>query len=415
MDVREARRNIILNQPHKDYILTPYGHAAFNENDSLPLSDCLVFSYPYQGEGTPSVENPLNYLNWTGYTIQHGGKNLLQIAAYSASNVDGYNGTLTNNYGTTINTTSWDGSTPLIVTQTAYESTPIHSYRNGYCCIIPNINSVPFDRYYDVSFRVTDIVSNPLNATISDIQAMSPSNHQGTKYVNGDTITFAGMYWGPRSGWNQLTLEIRNCGMSCTFSDFMFTPSNNKRNGGTHLIEVEDRTYEPFTMPTFYSYYFNPNPDSVRCGGYSDFVNGWHSVTHVLVDGYWGDIKDGTPDATTGYDRGVLEFSEDVLPKSAQSDYGIYIGCNVTNSVSNAGKDVAANHFYVGENNKAYIFLPSTTPDNTHIQILGARQWIDVDSTTEPTFNFKSNEGWNTVRVNGTNISMVKLGHWTRK
>jgi len=72
---------------------------------------------------------------------------------------------LTNAYGTEINTTNFllpDTSLTITQSQTEYwESTTPSSYRNGYFCI--GFDNLIFNEYYDFSFKITNITSNPLN------------------------------------------------------------------------------------------------------------------------------------------------------------------------------------------------------------------------------------------------------------
>ena len=215
----------------------------FETNVVKPLKSLVIPWTPTQsGTGDPSPENVRPISGMDGVTVWHSGKNIANVVGYSAESVaDGLPGSTTNTYGTTINTTS--PSNAVVVTQssstTDYAKT---SYRNGFV-IIRLDPIIKFNKTYDFSFKITNIVSNPLDATLSDIQVLCPNGATLTKNdfeTKGDTLIFRNALYTPHSSGKRTTVEIRICGMSCTISDFMITAPN-----------TSDGEYEPYTGQTY--------------------------------------------------------------------------------------------------------------------------------------------------------------------
>ena len=63
------------------------------------------------------------------------------------------------------------------------------SYRNGYISI--RTDNLVADKRYDVSFKITEIVSNPLNSSLSDIVIILPNGNQYSGLITTDnTLIF---------------------------------------------------------------------------------------------------------------------------------------------------------------------------------------------------------------------------------
>jgi len=83
-----------------------------------------------------------------------------------------------NDYGTSISTINYTSpDTPLVVTQSSYdESKAPNHYNNGFFVLM--LDSLVFGQTYNVSFRITDILSNPLNVSPSIINIGTPSGYE---------------------------------------------------------------------------------------------------------------------------------------------------------------------------------------------------------------------------------------------
>lgn len=218
------------------------------------------FSPKQEGTGDPSPENVREIVGWNGVEGYKCGKNMVHIVGYSARAInepyaDRY---LTNNYGTTINTTEPVGE--VIITQANWDdSKDKHHYSNGYFGIIDD--NLLFGQKYKVSFKVTNITNNPLNSNLSDIRITSPKGSGYNAYVDGDYIYGVINYLPHPSLSNRHGIEIHNCGMSFTMSDFMVT-----------AVDNEDYTYEPFQGTTT-SIDWTNNIGNIY-GGYVDLITG---------------------------------------------------------------------------------------------------------------------------------------------
>ena len=131
-------------------------------NDIAINKDSTVTTYsPY--------ENICPIEGWTEIKETHTGKNIGKIIGYSAVNVNSSllsSRKLTNSYGTVINKIEYNGSdTTLVITQSEYPENSLISYKNGYFAIVMDENSLTFGQRYDVSFKVTNIINNPLNVS----------------------------------------------------------------------------------------------------------------------------------------------------------------------------------------------------------------------------------------------------------
>jgi len=262
------------------------------------------------------------------------GKNIAHVYGYSASNVAAHtsNSSLSNSYGTTINTTSPDDG-KVVVTQSTYTTDyTIGSYRNGYISI--RVDTLMAGWSYDVSFKVTDIVSNPLNASLSDIYIICSGNNQSTNpTVKGDTLIFKNFLY-TQDGTRD-HVEIRVCGMSCTISEFMITPAN-----------TSDGVYEPFSI---YQYYVEFPALGNNLFNYqnADFITGYYN----------GD--------------GVYQSA----PESSVNNNFISINPNQKYRLKYNGADNYIRSLYYYDENKLFIsrYAPGytnnttfTTPSNAH-------------------------------------------------
>ena len=198
------------------------------------------FSPKQEGSGDPNPENVREIVGWDGVEVNKSGRNLMHLVGYSAVNLTTTTATrkLTNGNGTTINTINPEKS--VTITQTLWPATNKYSYQNGYFIVLDN--NLKFEERYDVSFRVTNITNNPLNATLSDLMLYNPKGTSvgNTKIIDGDCITFKNAIYNQNTSTPlRHGFDIRICGMSCTISDFIVT-----------AVDTKDRTYEPYCGET---------------------------------------------------------------------------------------------------------------------------------------------------------------------
>lgn len=275
------RNRILMNTPHLE---TASGSiASFKTDVPAKLKECKVYFEPKQeGSGTPSPDNVRNIVGRDGVTLCKAGKNIVNIVGFSARNTTNPSATrsATNDYGTTISTT--EPASSLIITQSqAPEAQNYQHYRNGYFTIIDD--NLEYDQKYRVSFIVTDIVSNPLGASLINWRIYPPYGGVSNVSIDGNKVSFVFQYNRYPSIPNRHGIEARNCGMSCTISKIMVTP-----------VTDEDITYEP------------PSPLEIPIsfgrtiyGGYVDLVSGELVATHakVVLDGSSDEQWDGSTDA----------------------------------------------------------------------------------------------------------------------
>lgn len=208
---------------------------AFTTRVAQPLTSFEVpIMYSQSGSGDPSQANirPISGVN--SISLLHTGKNLLYLRGYSAANKM-YNdeSSLSNNYGTTINTTSPESS--VVVTQANASSGVIKdSYENGYISI--RTDNLAYGVNYDVSCKITNIVNNPLNASLSDMTIIGESSSRMTASAVIDNVVIWRNVPFIKAANMRQNFELRVCGMSLTVSEFMVTPAN-----------TSDGVYKPYS------------------------------------------------------------------------------------------------------------------------------------------------------------------------
>lgn len=179
--------------------------------------------------------------------VESVGKNLAYSRGWSAASVN--NGddalSLSNPYGTTISATSGE---VISVTQTAYSSTILGNYSNGYLTF-PLAEHLTDGGKYNLSFDLT-IKSNPLKATTISLLCNGATQMQIGGYaienaLNKKQRVFAPFTYTKRDDCpNAHYIEIRCMGMSFDIGNMMITRE-----------DVTDTTYTPcglidtFTIP----------------------------------------------------------------------------------------------------------------------------------------------------------------------
>ena len=193
------------------------------------------------GSGDPTHTNVYTITGKNGLNIVHSGKNVADIYGYSATNRNpGQSSQLSNNYGTEIDTTDPTSESVVVTQSSSTTDYAKNSYRNGYLSV--RANNLMHGVSYKISFTITDIISNPLDATLSDMMIVVPGGEQSTApSVVGNTVIFTITYKDPNE-YNRI--EIRNCGMSFTLSEFM-----------AEFSATVDNSYEPYNAQS-YNYIF---------------------------------------------------------------------------------------------------------------------------------------------------------------
>lgn len=211
---------------------------SFETKRSVTIDSLKTHFLPIQeGEGDPSPDNIRQITGWNSIKARKCGKNLAKIVGYSATSPNSVSSTrrISNSYGTTLSTTYY--SDELTIIQTQYPDTSnLKLYTNGYFCIV--LDGLPYGKQYNVSFKVSNVVSNPLNATLSDIAIANPYGTYTAIYnvTEDGCLIYKNMNYKRHSANpNRCSISIYNCGMSFTLSEFMIT-----------AVEDEDFTYEPY-------------------------------------------------------------------------------------------------------------------------------------------------------------------------
>lgn len=222
--------------------------ASFRTPSKVQIESLKFHFLPKQeGSGDPSPSNVRPITGWTGLNGRRAGKNIGHIVGYSAASMSSPTASrlLTNAYGTTINTRDFASpDTPLVITQeqtSSWDPTVPHSYKNGYFCV--GFDNLIFDKSYDFSFKITNVLSDPLNVGINSIKLNPPGGGQKpySELVNGNILIFKNIKWVQyTSAPDRCTLEFRNCGMSFTISEIMVTPANKS-----------DGVFEPYSGAAF--------------------------------------------------------------------------------------------------------------------------------------------------------------------
>ena len=308
----------------------------FTANMLKPINSVVVpLTYTQSGSGDASQNNvrPISGVN--GLWLVKAGKNMATIRGYSATNRAYADASvLSNNYGTSINTTSPESS--VVITQTGASSDYANNnYRNGYISI--RTDNMIDGQHYDVSFKVTDIVSNPLNASLSDIMAI-PARGSGKipDQIKDNVVIFKDIQYGEAVAYRQ-AWEIRNCGMSCTISEFMVTPSN-----------TNDGEYEAYNGTKLNVTF--PSGSSEIYGGTLDLITGIVTVDHI---GFTSKISDYTNkteyDGITRY--GYYNISNNEVTYLNQE-------CSIAKYIM-VEESTLYDHFYVSNSlvNKTFVHL----------------------------------------------------------
>ena len=211
--------------------------ASFHCPTEATIRSLKVHFIPKQlGSGTPSPENVREIVGWDDITTYKTKKNIGHIVAYSAGTLNSPTNVpyIQGNYGNSISQ-----SEPLrsvIFTQTEWhDDISIYHYRNGYWCI--QVDNLQFGQRYDLSFKITNITNNPLNASLSNIRIGIPYGNQFfATILNDNTILFKNfLFTQSKNRPLQSDIAIYMCGLTCTLSDFMITPAS-----------MNDGVFEPY-------------------------------------------------------------------------------------------------------------------------------------------------------------------------
>lgn len=261
IEMLKAKKRMVANAPHFEQVEpNDFGDILrFDTNMKAPLKLGGAIFVPSQaGSGDASESNVRSVIGRNAVITKRTRKNLAKVVGFSAVGIanteclrsSAYR--LSNNYGTTISGVTGDSFT---VTQANYSDTPKDSYLNGYVGI--SFHGLEFDRSYKISFRVTNITNNPLNASLSDFKLYCPYGAgYGSPTVIGDRVIFRYEHRQKRSDPDQFPVDIRICGMSATFSEFMVTS-----------LDEEDQTYEPYEDHIGKNLFYCSANDKEQAGG----------------------------------------------------------------------------------------------------------------------------------------------------
>ena len=205
--------------------------ASFKSPDKSPIESLKVHFAPTQeGTGDPSPTNVRAINGWTGFNSYVASKNIGHVVGYSAESVTDSTTTrkTSNSYGTTISTTNYEGTTgELVITQSEWPNSTLSSYKNGYVTVV--LDNMVFDKQYDISFKVTSILNNPLEAELANLRLNDPSGnnyYSPVEIVNSNIVIFKNVTFAQNTSKpNDMSFDVRICGMSFTLSEFMVTPA----------------------------------------------------------------------------------------------------------------------------------------------------------------------------------------------
>lgn len=330
--------------------------ASFRTPSRVPIESLKFHFLPKQeGSGDPSPTNKRTITGWTGLNGRRARKNIGDVMwSANGGDADAVR-KLSNNYGTSINTLDYIyPNGPIIVTQTKWDNPSlVRSYMNGYVApVIPNLKR---DGYYDVSFKVTNIISNPLNASLSD---MALSDPYGNGYVNPAVIDNVVIFKNYRhrckdTAPNRKHFEIRICGMNCTISELMVTPANTSDG----VFEPYSGEQIPITFPDGQTIY----------GGYVDPVAGEIVAEYEILEGSWGDWPN-LSDQGDGTELRYMKFSNPVYGNGITNHNTDY--CNVAKYNYNNANGTP--HYYiVGSSYNCRVYLPSGYDTTQNVQVIG--------------------------------------------
>lgn len=233
--------------------------ASFRSAARVPIESLKCHFLPIQeGTGDPSPDNIRPISGWNNIITYKARKNLAHIVGWSALTVNSTNATrtLSNTYGTTINTVDFIGETgtlDIIQSQTTRPE-QINHYGNGY--FIAVLDNLKFEKTYTVSFKISNIINNPLEASLSDLSIGNPyGNRYYTSQIINDRVIFHDYIFKQNTDKPERSyIDIRNCGMSFTISEFMVTEEA--------ILNQEWEPYQgdiiPITFPTTGKNILNP-------------------------------------------------------------------------------------------------------------------------------------------------------------
>ena len=333
--------------------------ASFRSADKANIESLKVNFLPkMEGTGDPSPTNIRNITGWTGCTLRMAEKNMGHIYGYSASSINSPTGTrsLIGSYGTTINTINYTlPDTSLIITQENYSDTSIYSYRNGYVFI--GVDNLIFGEKYNISFKVSNIVSNPREATLNDIRLVVPSGgFNSAAKVENNKIIFKNVTFAQLASRPEMTgFDIRICGMSFTLSEFMVTQASD------YCLDMD---FKPYTCSEItYSW----NDKGTIYGGYLDIIKGKLVAEYELLTdtwGNWGTAADQGDGTTLRYKK----FTNPVYGNGITNHYTDY--CNVAKYVY-ANENGTTHYYIVGQSYNCRVYLPNDFSTDQIIQVVG--------------------------------------------
>ena len=134
-------------------------------------------------------------------------------------------------------------------------------------------------------------------------------------------------------------------------------------------LGTEKTDYEPY-IGEVYSVSWQSEAGNVY-GGELDVTSGDLTITHIMVEGVWGDIPKSVPSVETGLVSGYLDFPEDVGQCTSQANYGESTYCNMCSTIIWGNATFTPAHYYINSQNRAWLAFSSDLDSNMPIQIVG--------------------------------------------
>ena len=334
--------------------------ASFKSVGEVPLKSLKVNFNPIQeGDGDPSPSNVRPISGWTGLNVYKGSKNFLTDTVVFVSTVR--------------------------KTEMEYfvqnNSATIDRKANVSCFILIKALDVITSDMVGLQFVYTASTINVNDAIVS-----CDSNGSNRRTVTNGIITTADI-------GKMLTVRFYAGGEIKTY-----TATNMQLS-----LNSTSTTYEPYngtTVPVSWS------DLGTVYGGYVDLISGEVWATWEVASAKWGDIKKGSPSATTGYYEGKISFTNKITILHDPSYYGSFTFSNVINKVRWDGSGITPEHYYGGnENEKGVCYIYCNYDDDIIIQIAAKLATPVLIDTIDP-ITIKSLIGQNNIWSNADTVEV---------
>lgn len=192
------------------------GETHLADSDNGKIMDMMLYGKSSQ-EGTPTIENPIDVKSVVNPTINVLGKNIFKCQNFSCLGFRNYNPiTLSNDYGTLINSTEPSNSVTVTQSKVGQESNP-PSYLNGYFCIAfkPFILKKKCVFSFDIVPSKKLLQTTDLMALVNGDTAIRSVGSQDFQVGKRSRITFEIEAYNKEARF----IEVRVCGISGVFEN----------------------------------------------------------------------------------------------------------------------------------------------------------------------------------------------------